>query len=49
MKLIIELTNGKIDVCGDCECVAEMASGMSTREELEKEFGRKLAVYYFEE
>jgi hypothetical protein len=49
MKLIIELTNGKVSVCGDCECVAEMASGLSTREELEKEFGIKMPNYHFEE
>lgn len=27
MKLVIELTNGKRDACGDCECVAELLAG----------------------
>jgi hypothetical protein len=49
MRLIIELTNGKKDACGDCECVAEMLAGSSSKKELEKDFGRKMAEYYFEE
>lgn len=47
MKLVIILSNGKKDACGDCEMVSMMMAGHS-REKLEKEFGHKLPNYYFE-
>lgn len=49
MKLVIELTNGKMDACGDCECVAEMIAGTSTKKELEREFNHVIPEYYFED
>lgn len=48
MKLVIELTRGIVDACGDCECVAQMIAGVQ-RKELEKEFDRKMPQYYFME
>jgi hypothetical protein len=48
MRLIIELTNGRKDACGDCECVAEMLAGVE-RSHLEKVYKRRIATYYFEE
>ena len=46
--LIIELTNGKRDACGDCEMVAKMLAG-ELREELEMEYDHEMPRYYFEE
>lgn len=46
MKLVIELTNGRRDACGDCECVALMLAGTDV-DELEKIYKRKMAQYYF--
>jgi hypothetical protein len=48
MKLVIELTNGKRDACGDCECVAELLAG-ETVYTLESVYGHKIPNYYFEE
>jgi len=48
MKLIIELTNGVRDSCGDCECVSELIAGTS-KIELEREFNRRMPDYYFVE
>lgn len=48
MKLIIELTNGVRDSCGDCECVSELIAGTS-KIELEREFNRRMPNYYFVE
>jgi hypothetical protein len=49
MYLVIELTNGVQDACGDCECVAEIIAGTSTKRELEKELKHKIPEYYFTE
>jgi hypothetical protein len=48
MKLVIELTNGIRNSCGDCECVSEMIAGVS-KIELEQEFNRRMPEYYFED
>jgi len=48
MKLIIELTNGKHDACGDCEMVAKLLSGYTVYE-LERAYEHKIANYYFED
>ena len=48
MKLVIELTNGKQDACGDCEMVNEMLIGYS-KEYLKKNFDHDIPDYWFEE
>lgn len=48
MKLIIELTNGKQDACGDCERVVEMLAGESIQT-LQAFYNRRMPIYYFEE
>lgn len=48
MKLVIELTNGRKDACGDCECVAEMLAG-TERSDLEKIYKRRISTFYFED
>jgi len=48
MKLVIELTNGMKDSCGDCERVAEMIAGESP-EELIRTYGRKMPIFYYED
>lgn len=48
MKLIIELTNGMKDACGDCEMVGYMLTGFS-REDLEREYMHKMPTFYFDE
>ena len=49
MYLVIELTNGVRDAVGDCECVAEIIAGVSTKKELEKKLDHKIPDYYFTE
>ena len=48
MKLVIELTNGKRDVVGDCEMVIEMLMG-SERYYLQEHYNHEIAYYWFEE
>jgi hypothetical protein len=48
MKLVIDLTNGKIDAVGDCEMVIEMLLG-SERDYLAESYEHVIPDYYFEE
>lgn len=47
-RLIIELTYGKHDACGDAEMVSKMLSGEDA-DDLEGEYDHKMPKYYFEE
>ena len=48
MKLVIDLTNGKRDACGDCEMVSLMLAGESPNT-LAMEYDHVMPTYHFEE
>lgn len=47
-RLVIELTYGKHDACGDAEMVSKMLAGESP-DDLESEYEHKMPKYHFED
>jgi formate dehydrogenase maturation protein FdhE len=47
-KLVIKLTNGSREACGDCEMVSRMMAGDS-KEDLQREYEHEMPDFYFEE